>query len=114
MSLQARAEFRIVGEALDGMEAIQKAKDLQPDLILLDIGLPKLNGIVAAGQIRIFAPAAKLLFVSLESSSAIVKEALRLGARGYITKLRAQADLIPAIEAVLEGRHFVSSDLEFG
>ena len=71
MSLQARAEFRIVGEALDGMEAIQKAEDLQPDLILLDIGLPKLNGMVAAEQIRTLAPDAKLLFVSLESSSPI-------------------------------------------
>ena len=114
MSLQARAEFRIVGEALDGMEAIQKAKDLQPDLILLDIGLPKLNGMVAAVQIRILAPDARLLFVSLESSSPIVEEALRLGALGYIHKLRAQADLIPAIEAVLSGKHFVSSDLKFG
>ena len=84
MSLQARAaEFRIVGEALDGMEAIQKAEDLQPDLILLDIGLPKLNGMVAAEQIRTLAPDAKLLFVSLESSSPIVEEAF-LGARGYI------------------------------
>lgn len=114
ISLQARAEFRIVGEALDGMEAIQKAHDLQPDLILLDIGLPKLNGMVAAERIRILAPDAKLVFVSLESSSAIVEEAFRRGARGYIHKMRAQADLIPAIEAVLAGKHFVSSDLEFG
>ena len=113
VALQARPEFDVIGEALDGLEAIQKAKDLQPDLILLDIGLPKLNGMAAAEQIRILAPNAKLLFVSLESSSAVVGEIFRIGARGYISKLRAQADLIPGIEAVLAGRQFVSSDLEF-
>ena len=89
VALQARPEFDVIGEALDGLEAIQKAKDLQPDLILLDIGLPKLNGMAAAEQIRILAPNAKLLFVSLESSSAVVGEALRIGAQGYISKLRA-------------------------
>src|SRR5207249_8022588 len=61
MALRARPEFRIVGEAVDGLEAIQKAKELQPDLVLLDIGLPKLNGMAAAEQIRILAPDAKLL-----------------------------------------------------
>jgi DNA-binding NarL/FixJ family response regulator len=112
LALQSRAEFEVVGEAVDGLDAVQRAKDLQPDLILLDIGLPKLNGMAAAEQIRIFAPDAKLLFVSMETSSAIVEEAFRLGAQGYITKVRAQADLIPGIDAVLAGKRFVSSDLE--
>jgi DNA-binding NarL/FixJ family response regulator len=113
LALQGRAELEVVGEASDGLEAVHKAKDLQPDLILLDIGLPILNGMEAASKIRVLAPDAKLLFVSLESSSAIVQEALRLGARGYVHKLRAQVDLLPAIEAILAGKQFVSSDLEF-
>ena len=113
LALQATAEFKVVGEALDGLEAVQKAKDLKPDLILIDIGLPKLNGLAAAEQIRTLIPHAKLLFVTLESSSAAVQEAFRLGAQGYIHKLRAQLDLLPAIEAVLAGKQFVSSDLEF-
>ena len=112
-ALQPRAEFHVVAEAEDGVDAVQKAKDLQPDLVLLDIGLPKLNGIAAAEQIRILAPNAKLLFISLESSAAVVREAFCVGASGYIHKLRAQVDLVPAIEAVLAGKHFVSSDLDF-
>lgn len=113
-AIQARADFNVVGEAEDGLEAVQKAADLQPDLILLDIGLPKLNGMAAAAKIRILAPAAKILFISLESSCAVVEEAFNLGAQGYIHKLRVHSELVPGIEAVLAGRHFVSSDLKFG
>src|SRR5206468_5290510 len=104
MSLQARAEFRIVGEALDGMEAIQKAEELQPDLILLDVGLPKLNGLEAARQMRKLAPLAKILFISQEFSFDMVEAALRLGASGYVHKLRVQSDLLPAIESVLRDK----------
>ena len=112
LALQSRAEFEVAGEALDGLEAVQKAKELQPDLILLDIGLSKLNGIAAAEQIHILVPNAKLLFVSMETSSGIVQEAFRAGAQGYISKLRAQADLIVGIDAILAGKQFVGSDLE--
>jgi len=113
VALQRRANFNVVGEAVDGLEAIQKAKDLQPDLILLDIGLPKLSGLAAAEQIRLLAPETKILIVSLESSPTAIEEAFRLGALGYIHKLRTDLDLLPAIEAVLAGRQFVSSDLGF-
>jgi DNA-binding NarL/FixJ family response regulator len=112
-ALQARAGFTVVDEASDGLEAVQKAKDLQPDFVLLDIGLPKLNGMAAAEQIRRLAPQAKLLFISMESSDVIVKEAVRLGAAGYLQKIRAQVDLIPAMEAVLAGQKYLSSDLQF-
>jgi DNA-binding NarL/FixJ family response regulator len=112
-ALDSRPEFKVVGEALDGLEAVHKAKDLQPDLILLDIGLPKLNGMAAAEQIRTLAPSSKLLFISLESSHTIVEEAFRLGAQGYVHKVRAHNDLLPAIEAVLAGKQFVSGNLEF-
>jgi DNA-binding NarL/FixJ family response regulator len=112
-ALEPMPEFRIVGEAVDGLEAVEKAKELQPELILLDVGLPKLSGLAAAERILAVVPQTKILFISLESSTAVVQEAFRSGARGYLNKLRAQTDLIAAIEAVLAGRQFVSRDLEF-
>src|SRR3989442_2004320 len=111
--LRQRPEFQVIGQASDGLQAIQQAESLQPDLILLDLGLPKLNGLEAARQIRGLAPGAKLLFVSQESSSDIVKETLRLGGQGYVHKARAKTDLLPAIDAVLAGKRFVSSSLDF-
>jgi CheY-like chemotaxis protein len=112
-ALQQRAEFQVVGEVSDGLEAVQKAQELQPDLILLDIGLPKLNGLEAGRRIRKGSPNSRILFLTQESSSDVVREALGLGALGYVLKSRAQTDLLPAIEAVLRGEHFVSSALEF-
>ena len=110
--LQRRAEFQTI-EAADGLEAVQKAEELQPDLILLDINLPKLHGFEVAKQIHSLAPHARLLFMSQESSSDIVRKALSLGADGYVRKLSAWADLLPAIDAVLGGQRFVSSSLAF-
>ncbi len=111
-ALQLRAEFQTI-EATDGLEAVQKAEALQPDLILLDINLPKMHGFEVAGQIRRLAPDARLLFVSQESSSDIVEEAFSLGAHGYIHKVSAGTDLLPAIDAVLADRRFVSRSLAF-
>jgi DNA-binding NarL/FixJ family response regulator len=111
-ALQRRAEFQTI-EAADGLEAVQKAEELQPDLILLDINLPKLHGFEVAKQIPRLAPHARLLFMSQESLSDIVRKALSLGARGYIRKLSAGTDLLPAIDAVLAGQRFVSSSLAF-
>jgi DNA-binding NarL/FixJ family response regulator len=107
-----RAEFQTI-EAADGLEAVRKAEELQPDLILLDINLPKLNGFEVAKQIRALAPHARVLFMSQESSSAIVRKALGLGAQGYIHKISAGTDLRSAIDAVLAGRRFVSPSLAF-
>jgi DNA-binding NarL/FixJ family response regulator len=112
LSLQQRPEFQVI-EASNGLEAIQKARELQPDLILMDIGLPKVNGIEAAKRIRRLAPHAKLLFVSQETDSDVVQETFRLGARGYVHKELAMSDLLPAIEAVLAGKRFVSGGLAF-
>jgi DNA-binding NarL/FixJ family response regulator len=109
-ALQRRAEWQTI-EAADGLEAVQKAEELQPDLILLDINLPKLHGFEVAKRIGRLVPHARLLFLSQESSSDIVREAFRLGAHGYIHKLRAATDLLPAIDAVLGGRRFTSSNV---
>jgi DNA-binding NarL/FixJ family response regulator len=111
-ALHQRAEYQIL-EAADGLEAVQKAEALQPDLILLDIKLPKMHGFEAAKQIRRLAPHARLLFMSQESSSDIVRHALGLGAHGYIHKLSAATDLLSAIDAALTGQRFVSRSLAF-
>jgi DNA-binding NarL/FixJ family response regulator len=103
-TLQKQPELQIIGEAVDGLEAVQKAGELQPDLIVLDIGLPSLNGIEAARRIRKLSPESKILFISQESSADVVQEALALGALGYVVKAHAGSELLPAVEVVLEGR----------
>ena len=107
--LKAKAEFQ-VKQASDGLEAVQKAEQIQPQLILLDISLPTLNGIEVARRVPKRAPSARILFLSVESDPDLVNEALSLGA-GYIHKPRASRDLLPAIEAVLKGEQFVSDGL---
>jgi CheY-like chemotaxis protein len=109
--LQARPGLQIVGEASDGSEAVQKADELQPDLILLDIGLPVLNGIEAAHRICGLVPGVRILFVSQNDDADIVTAALNNGAKGYVRKLNASTELLRAVEAVLQGEHFVSTGL---
>src|SRR5687767_15751105 len=94
-ALQQRAEFHTI-EAADGLEGVQKAETLQPDVILLDINLPQMSGFEAAKQIRKLVPHARLLFLSQESESDIVRQALGLGALGYVQKISAATDLLPA------------------
>lgn len=109
--LREKPDFQIVNEASDGLEAVRRAGELHPDLILMDIGLPGLNGIEAARQIRELAPRSRIVFLSQEGSTDIVEEALRSGALGYVHKPRAGDDLYPAVAAVLEGQQFVSDGL---
>ncbi len=109
--LSQRPNLKVICEVCDGQDAVQKATDLKPDLILLDIGLPTLNGLDAARQIRKIAPESKIIFVTQESSPDVVQEALRLGACGYVVKSKIQRDLLVAVNTVLEGRQFVSSGL---
>jgi DNA-binding NarL/FixJ family response regulator len=106
--LEKRRDLQVIGEVSDGLEAVQKAVELKPDLILLDIGLPTLNGIEAARQIRKLVPKSKLIFLSQEASADVVQEALGLGAWGYVVKPRAASELLAAVEAVLQGKLFVS------
>ena len=93
---------------------MQKAVELKPDLILLDISLPKLNGIEAARRIRKLAPESKIIFASLESSADVVQEALSLGAWSYVLKARAAGELLTTVEALLMGKTFVSSTDKLG
>jgi len=110
-TLQKQPKLQVIGEALDGLEAVQKAQQLQPDLILLDIGLPTLNGIEAARRIREVSPKSKILFLSENRTWDIAEEALRTGAGGYVVKSDAAGELLPAVEAVLKGKRFVSASL---
>jgi DNA-binding NarL/FixJ family response regulator len=111
-SLDKEPDLEVVSGASDGLEAVRKAEELQPDLIVLDIGLPKLNGIEAARRIRKLVPKSKILFLTQESSDDVVREAFSVGARGYVVKIDAGSDLLPAVESVLRGRSFVSSGLD--
>lgn len=107
-ALQKQSDLQIIARVSDGLEAVQQAQELQPDLILLDVGLPTLNGIEAALRIGGVSPASKILFVSENCSADIVAAALSNGAGGYVVKSDAASELLPAIKAVLEGKRFVS------
>lgn len=109
--LAKKSELEIIGEVSDGAEAVLKAEELQPELILLDVGLPTLDGIEAARRICQLCPNSQIVFVSQESSPDVVQEALRSGGCGYVLKSHAGIDLLHAIEAVRESRLFVSSGL---
>jgi DNA-binding NarL/FixJ family response regulator len=113
-TLAARPELHVVGETADGFEAVQKAEALQPDLILIDVGLLTLNGFEAAHRISRLVPAAKILFVSQDNDTDIVAAALSNGAKGYLLKQNINSELLPAVEAVLRGDHFVSEVLISG
>ena len=106
--LGKRPELQIVGEVSDGLEAVQKAEELQPDLILLDIGLPTLGGIQAARRIRGLSPQSRILFVSQETSVHVVQAALAEGAKGYVVKTESRRELLTAVDAVLRSERSVS------
>jgi len=105
--LQEQDNLQVIAIVADGLEAVHNAEELQPDLMLLDIGLPRLNGIEVAKRVRKVAPAVRILFVSADSCSDIIREALRIGALGYVHKPNVGSDLLPTIQAVLEGEQFV-------
>ena len=110
-TLQTQPDLEISGQVSDGLEAVQLAEELQPDLILLDIGLPTINGIEAARRIQEVSPASKILFVSENRSPEIAEQALNTGAGGYVLKSDAASDLLPAVKAVLQGKRFISGSL---
>ena len=107
-------ELQVIGEASDGLEAVQKAQELQPDLILLDIGLPRLNGLEAANRIRQVASGSSIIFLSQNSDKDVVRAALSTGAQGYVLKVNAGKELIPAVAGVFGGDDFVSSGINGG
>lgn len=101
-------QVKVIGEESDGLSAVHSAEQLQPDLIILDISLPKVNGIEAARRIRKLSPNSKILFASADRSWETVEAALETGAGGYLVKTDAGSELLPAVDAVLRGVQFVS------
>jgi DNA-binding NarL/FixJ family response regulator len=108
-TLSNSPRWRIVAEAADGQDAVKKAADFRPDLILLDVGLPVLNGIEAARQILAHEPSRRILFVSEHQSWEVAEAALCTGARGYICKSDSGRELSPAMDAIVEGGRFVAA-----
>jgi CheY-like chemotaxis protein len=111
--LQPRPEWQVISEASDGLEAVQKAEELKPDIVLLDIGLPKLNRIEAARRIQQLSPSSKIIFLTQNKDLDIVWAALGTGALGYVRKTDARRELLPAVDAVLRGEQFISSSNRF-
>ena len=102
LALEERRDLQVIGECEDGLEAVQRSADLEPDLILLDIGLPSLNGIDVAKQIRKFLPSSKIVFISQESSLDVMEKALSIGMAKYVQKTRVGSELFRVIEDLLE------------
>jgi DNA-binding NarL/FixJ family response regulator len=113
-TLQKRPELQVIGEASDGLEAVQKAEELKPDLILLDIGLPTLNGVDVSRRISMIVPGAKILVVSQNNDADVARAVLSDGASGYVLKLDANRELLRAVEVVLQGGRFVSAGVRHG
>ena len=108
-TLKKKRNLQIIGEVSDGLEAVQKVEQLKPDLILLDIGLPTLNGFDVAREIRRRVRESKIIFLTLECDADLMQEAFTLGASGYVVKTMAGSDLLAALEAVASGKQFASS-----
>ena len=111
VALQGKLGLHIIEEAADGLEAVQKAQAMQPDLVVLDIGLPLLNGIEVARHIRSVSAKTKVVFLTENHSGDVAEAALQDDGSGYVIKSAFASELIPAIEAVLEGRQFLGAKL---
>lgn len=103
--LQARPDWRVIGEACDGLQAVQKTVELRPDVVLLDIGMPILNGIEAAQRIRKSCPDSRIVFVTENNDREVEIAALASGAEGYVLKSCAATKLLPTIETALRHSH---------
>lgn len=103
--LLARPEWQIVGEACDGVEVVRKASELRPDLVLLDIGMPVMNGIQAAERLRNATPAPKIVFLTQDNDTELKSAALNAGAEGYVLKANAATELLSAVETALRNGH---------
>lgn len=106
--LEGRSGWEVVGEASDGMEAIEKAGQLNPDVMVLDVTMPRMNGLEACRVIRRDLPSLEILFVTQHDSPQMMREALDAGARGYVVKSNAARDLLEAVEAVSQHRQFTA------
>jgi DNA-binding NarL/FixJ family response regulator len=107
--LQAQPEWQVCGEAGDGREAVEKAIQLKPDILILDIGMPSLNGLEATRQILKTIPNARVLILTLHDSDQVVREVLNAGARGFLLKSDAARDLVAAVDALRHDKTYFTS-----
>lgn len=107
--LQAQPEWQVCGEAGDGREAVEKAIQLRPDVLILDIGMPSLNGLEATRQILKNSPHARILILTLHDSDQVVREVLNAGARGFLLKSDAARDLVAAVDALRHDKTYFTS-----
>jgi DNA-binding NarL/FixJ family response regulator len=106
--LEGRPEWEVVGEASDGVEAVEKVNALQPDVVVLDVTMPRMSGIEACRLIQQKGPPREILFVTQHDSPQMMREALAAGARGYVVKSNLARDLVEAVEAVSQHREFTA------
>jgi len=106
--LQQQPSFQVVGEADDGLQAVAQVQSLKPDVVVMDIGMPNLNGIEAARKIKGLQPDLAIVMLSMHSDEGYVLRALRAGARGYLLKDSAEGELVRAVQAVFEGKSYFS------
>lgn len=109
--LENQSGFNVVGEAASGLEALTLAEQMRPDLILLDLSMPGLNGLDALPTLRRLAPSARILILTMHDDAQYLRQALKSGAAGYVLKKAADSDLLAAIHAVLRGEMYVHSSM---
>jgi DNA-binding NarL/FixJ family response regulator len=112
--LEDEPSFQVVGEASDGLEAVETAAELQPDVIVMDCALPQINGIEASRRILAARPDTKILMLSMHSEDTLIRQALEAGAKGYVLKNAMDLDLVSAIKRVAEGKMVLDPQISRG
>jgi DNA-binding NarL/FixJ family response regulator len=112
--LEAEGDIQVVGDAANGRDAVRLVSELRPDIVILDIAMPELNGIEAAKQIREIDPSIQIIMLSMYSSAEHVFRALQAGARGYLLKESGGTDVVQAVRTVLAGRRYLSEEISEG
>jgi DNA-binding NarL/FixJ family response regulator len=107
--LASRPELEICGEATDGQDAVAKARDLHPQVVVMDVSMPRMDGISAAREILKSQPSTRIIILSMHDSRQLVESARKIGIRGYVTKSQAGSVLLDAVEAVHQNRDFFPS-----
>lgn len=110
--LETQAGWKVVAEAENGQQALQAAREHVPDIAVIDISMPLMNGLELARELRASLPNTEILILTQHTSRGMLEQAVKAGARGYVVKSAVASELIPAVEAVMQHQPFVSADIE--